>query len=75
MNKRSPEYTHTQKKKKKKKQTKKKNTTSTNLTTGYTLCDVNTEDIIRHNIALIPHTKVYQCLTDINQCLTDISHF
>ena len=32
---------------------KKNNTIATNLTTGYKLCDVNNEDTIRHNIALM----------------------
>ena len=65
-------YTHIciHKKKKQKRKTKKKiqqqqqkqksNTTTTNLTTGYTLCDVNTEDTVRHNIALMTSTsRVY----------------
>ena len=59
---------HTQKKTKKKnkkkiqqqQQKQKSNTTTTNLTTGYTLCDVNTEDTVRHNIALMTSTsRVY----------------
>ena len=43
----APKYTH---------KTKTKNK-QTNLTTGYTLCDVNTEDTIRHNTALITSTS------------------
>ena len=36
------------------------NTTTTNLTTGYTLCDGNTEDTIKHKIALMTCTsRVY----------------
>ena len=36
------------------------NTIATNETTVYTLCDVNTEDAIRHNIALVTSTsRVY----------------
>ena len=34
--------------------------TTTNLTTGYTLCNVKTEDTIKHNIALMTSTsRVY----------------
>ena len=40
--------------------THKNNTLATNLTTGYTLWDVNTEDTIRQNIALMTSTsRVY----------------
>ena len=47
----SPLNTH------KMKETKNKRT---NLTTGYTLCDVNSEDTIRHDIALMTsRSKVY----------------
>ena len=39
---------------------KKKKTLATNLTTGYTLCNVNTKDTIRHNIALVTsRSRVY----------------
>ena len=47
-------HTHTHTPKKTPTTTKQKNnTTTTNLTTGYTLCDVNTEDTVRHNIVLM----------------------
>ena len=53
-------HTHKHTKKNKKKNKKNKNNNKTNLTTGYTLCDVNTEDIIRHDIALMTSTsRVY----------------
>ena len=45
------------KEKKKKKERKKNNNKKTNLTTGYTLCDVITEDTIRHDVALITSTS------------------
>ena len=35
-------------------------TLATNLTTDYTLCDVDTEDTIRHNIALITSTSLIE---------------
>ena len=39
---------------------KNNNTMATNLTTRYTLCDVKTEETIRHNIALMTSTtRVY----------------
>ena len=54
-------HKHTKKKKKKKEEKQQKNNNNkTNLTTGYTLCDVNTEDTIRHDIALMTSTsRVY----------------
>ena len=46
-------HTHTHK-------IKNNNTIATNLTTGYTLCDVNAEDTTRHNIALMAsRSRVY----------------
>ena len=46
-------HTHTHK-------IKNNNTIATNLTTGYTLCDINAEDTIRHNIVLMASTsRVY----------------
>ena len=45
------------KEKKKKKERKTKQNKETNLTTGYTLCDVITEDTIRHDVALITSTS------------------
>ena len=52
--------THTQKENKKKQQQKEKNTPATILTTGYTQSDVNSEDTIKHNIALMTsRSRVY----------------
>lgn len=45
------------KEKKKKKKEKKKLNKETNLTTGYTLCNVINEDTIRHDVDLITSTS------------------
>ena len=73
MNKRIPEYhsyththTHTHI------HTLKNKHATTNLTTGYTLCDVNTEVTIRHNIARMTSTSrvhlPYPIGTTITRC-------
>ena len=53
-------HTHKRKQKKQQQQKKKKHTPATILTTGYTLSDVNSEDTIKHNIALMTsRSRVY----------------